>query len=250
MILPYSISEVIEHLDQIISWSVKNENRLGYFPSLYRKVTIKVQEKISDNYFEDNERMEKLDVIFANRYLKAFYKYQNEEQCSSSWALCFERTKFWSPLVLQHLLLGMNAHISLDLGIAASRVSNGKDVELLKVDFLKINEILASLVDEIQDQLSGMWPLLKPIDWIAGKLDESIARFGMDIARDAAWHVALDYSQIENTADREKYIKERDLKVEKFGSKLATPGLLLSNIIRVFKLLEIGSIEKKIKLLS
>lgn len=248
--LPSTINEVIAELDQIINWSVQNENRLGYFPSLYKKVTLRIKDKIADNYFEDNDRMERLDVVFANRYIEAFNKLKTQERFTESWKLSFETSKQWSPLVLQHLLLGINAHISLDLGIAAAITSEGKDIQLLHEDFLKINEILASLVDEIQDQLSGMWPLLKPIDWIAGRLDESIAAFGMDIARDAAWQVALDYSKIDNNADKERYIIERDQKVEKFGSKLANPGILLSSFILILRFLEFGSIKKKIKLLS
>ena len=223
--LPTTIDEVIEQLDLIINKSIGDESRLGYFPSLYRKVTLKVKEKIADGYFDDNERMEKLDVIFANRYLEAYHNLHEVKSYTRSWRLSFDNTKSWSPLVIQHLLLGMNAHISLDLGIAAAEVSQGKDIQMLHSDFLKINKILSSLVDEIQDQLSGMWPLLKPIDWIAGRMDESIANFGMDIARDAAWQVALDYSKIQSANEKEIYIKERDLKVEKFGSKLAKPWL-------------------------
>ncbi len=248
--LPSTIDEVIEQLDQIVIKSSNDESRLGYFPALYKKVTIKVKEKIAANYFEDNERMEKLDVVFANRYIEAYNNFHNSESCTQSWLLSFNTSKSWSPLVIQHLLLGMNAHISLDLGIAAAEVSIGNDIQNIHSDFLKINEILSSLVDEIQDQLSGMWPLLKPIDWIAGRLDESIANFGMGIARDAAWQVAIDYSKLDTIEEKEQYLIRRDLKVENFGSKLANPGILLNIIIRLLRYLEIGSVKRKIKILS
>jgi len=250
MNLPSTIEEVIDHLDQIIHHSLKHNSRLGYFPALYRKVTIEVKEKIAQRYFNDNARMEKLDVVFANRYLEAYYQYHNGEPSTLSWALAFETSRSWSPMVIQHLFLGMNAHISLDLGIAAAEVLKGKDIQLLHSDFMKINEILASLVDHVQVQLAKMWPLLKPIDWIAGRLDESIANFGMGIARDAAWQVTLDYSKLENITEIEKYLQERDNKVEKFGMKLASPGLILSSFILILRFLEMGTIKKKIKLLT
>jgi len=248
--LPKTIDEVIEQLDYIIIKSSNDDSRLGYFPALYKRVTIKVKEKIAANYFDDNDRMEKLDVIFANRYIEAYNNFHNEESCSKSWLLSFKTSDSWSPLVIQHLLLGMNAHISLDLGIAAAEVSGEGDIEQLRSDFLKINEILSSLVDEIQDQLAKMWPLLKPIDWFAGRLDESIAAFGMGIARDAAWQVALEYSEINSKEEKETYIFERDLKVETFGSKLANPGFMLNIVIRLLRYLEIGSVKRKIKILS
>jgi len=248
--LPKTIDEVIEQLDYIIIKSSNDDSRLGYFPALYKRVTIKVKDKIAANYFDDNDRMEKLDVIFANRYIEAYNNFHNEESCSRSWLLSFKTSDSWSPLVIQHLLLGMNAHISLDLGIAAAEVSGEGDIEQLRSDFLKINEILSSLVDEIQDQLAKMWPLLKPIDWFAGRLDESIAAFGMGIARDAAWQVALEYSEINSKEEKETYIFERDLKVETFGSKLANPGFMLNIVIRLLRYLEIGSVKRKIKILS
>ena len=50
---------------------------------------------------------------------------------------------------MQHLLMGMNAHINLDLGIAASEVAGGNSIHDLKSDFMKVNDILAGLLSEI-----------------------------------------------------------------------------------------------------
>jgi hypothetical protein len=245
--LPTNITQVIEQLDQILTWSKENGNRLGYFPALYKRVTIEVKNKINENYFENNARMEKLDVAFANRYIEAFISYRKEDQCTLSWQLAFDTIQHWPPLVIQHLLLGMNAHISLDLGIAAASVVDGEDILTLRNDFMKINIILGSLVDEVQDQLSRMWPLLKPIDWLAGKLDEKLSKFAMSIARDAAWQVALDYSKIHSIEEKESYIRNRDMAVAKFGSKLASPGLVLNGVIRLMRFLEFGTVIKKIE---
>src|SRR5262245_42369321 len=66
-----SIGEVIDRLSAIIQWSVVNDSRLGYFPALYRKVTAGVRDGIQQGAFDDGRRMERLDVIFANRYLEA-----------------------------------------------------------------------------------------------------------------------------------------------------------------------------------
>lgn len=244
--LPTNIDQLIEQLNQILEWSKENGNRLGYFPALYKRVTIEVKIKITENYFDDNERMEKLDVVFANRYIEAFHEFRNGNKCTQSWHLAFDVTKRWPPLVIQHLLLGMNAHISLDLGIAAATVAGGKDIMSLQNDFMKINTILGILVDDVQDQLSRMWPLLKPIDWAAGKLDEKLSKFAMGIARDAAWQVALDYSKLTSDEEKALYIKTRDAVVAKFGSKLANPGLVLSGIILLMRFLEFGTVVRKI----
>ena len=98
---------------------------MGYFPALYRKVTVEVKRGIEERVFDDGPRMERLDVVFAKRYLDAFDAYMEGGAPTRAWVLAFETTGQWWPIVLQHLLLGMNAHINLDLGIAAARVSPG-----------------------------------------------------------------------------------------------------------------------------
>ena len=145
-----NIDQVVQQLDDIIDWSINSSSRLGYFAALYRKVTLKVKEGIGDGFFEDGERMENLDVIFANRYLEAFDQNQKKMKTTRSWQLAFEASNQWWPIVLQHLLLGMNAHINLDLGIAAARTSPGQAVHDIKTDFNKINQIPASLVEGVQ----------------------------------------------------------------------------------------------------
>lgn len=248
--LPVTIDEVIQQLDEIVLQAKKNNDRSGYFPALYKKVTIEIKNKINEGYFDDNKRMEKLDIVFANRYLEAWSNNQNGVECSESWELSFLASKKWSPLVIQHLFLGMNAHISLDLGIAAASISTENNILDLKPDFYKINEVLSSLVDDVQNELATIWPLLKPVDWLAGRLDEKIASFAMGIARDAAWQVALDLVRLPSKDDKDSYIQTRDNKVYKFGIKLYRPGLILRLIVVLFKIVETGTIRSKIKKLN
>ncbi len=138
-----TIDGLIGKLDQIVDWSYTTKSRLRYFAALYRKVTIKVKEGIAKDFFDDGERMERLDVIFANRYLAAFEVCRNNGQPTRCWSYAFRVTKQWWPIVLQHLLLGMNAHINLDLGIAAARAVPSAALPSLREDFNRINVILA-----------------------------------------------------------------------------------------------------------
>jgi hypothetical protein len=81
--------------------------------------------------------MERLDVVFANRYLVAFEQSQNNQAPTRSWQLTFETSRRWWPIVLQHLLLGMNAHINLDLGIVAARTSPDIWLAELQINFYR-----------------------------------------------------------------------------------------------------------------
>ncbi len=178
-----NIDEVIKILYEIIQESKNEKSPKGYFTGLYRKVTLKVKEGIASGYFEDGPRMEKLDAIFANRYITAYYQNKNGESTSLSWEMAFKlSTKFW-PIVLQHLLIGMNAHISLDLGIAAAKVMAGKDINNLKGDFDKINEVLSELVADVEKDLSEIWPALKVLLKLNHKIDDFLIDFSIKIAR-------------------------------------------------------------------
>ena len=246
-----TISEVIEQLNSIVEKAIVDSDRGGYFAALYKKVTMAVADKIKAGYFDDNKRMEQLDVIFANRYLEAHQNYVEGKSCSSSWKLAFDTCKSWKPMVIHHLFTGMSAHISLDLGIAAAAVSEGNDINGVHNDFNKINTILSSLVAEVKADLYSMWPLSKILARMhTDKLENNIAGFSMDYARDAAWQVALAYAALNTPATKEAYIVDRDKNVEAFGKKLLYPGAWISTVMYVFRLFEFGSISNKVKRLN
>lgn len=245
-----SMDEVIDQLEQIVQHAITHSEREGYFAALYLRVTRAVKQKIEDGYFDDNPRMERLDVVFANRYLVAYHQFKNGQPCSASWQLAFDTCQRWQPLVLQHLLLGMNAHIGLDLGIAAATICPGASIPSLHDDFNKINTVLAGLVNTVQNELAQLWPLLKVIDWVAGKLDEEIAILSMDIARDAAWKEATQYAALTTPSEQAEFIKMRDGKVSAFGKKVASPGIILNTLLWLLRMFERGSVKAKVEVLD
>lgn len=246
-----TITEVIDQLEEIIKQTSQNSDRAGYFAALYKNVTVAVSIKIKEKYFDDNVRMEKLDVIFANFYLEAYHQYKNGKPCPASWQLAFDATSSWKPMVIHHLFVGMNAHIGLDLGIAAATVAPGNLINGIYDDFNKINLVLSELTDEVKKDLFAMWPLSKLFSALhVGKLENAIAGFSLTLARDAAWKVALAFAPLDTAAAKESYRAERDQKVAAFGIKLLYPGFILSTMIYIMRLFEFGSIQKKIKKLN
>ena len=75
-----TIDEVIAALDAIIQRAWEEHSRIGYFAALYRRVTRAVSDGISQNQFSDGPLMERLDVVFASRYLDALAAYQAGRQ--------------------------------------------------------------------------------------------------------------------------------------------------------------------------
>jgi hypothetical protein len=185
-----TIDEVVDRLSAIIADCRAAGSRLGYFPALYKRVTVAVRDGIAGGRFDDGPRMERLDVVFANRYIDAYDAYAAGRPLSRSWVLAFDAARSRDLVVLQHLLLGMNAHINLDLGIAAAEVAPGDALPALRDDFLRINAVLAELTGRVKAQLSAIWPLIGLLERISGTADDIVAEFSMSRARDDAWSLA------------------------------------------------------------
>ena len=243
-----AIDDVIRLMEEIITASQQANDPLGYFAVLYQKVTKKVKEQINNGFFDDGVRMERLVIVFAGRYFEAYVAHQKGQPVTASWQKAFDlATSYW-PIVIQHILIGINAHINLDLGIAAAEISRNKDLETLSGDFNKINDILASLVDEVQQNLTFIWPPFSFILRRMGKLDNLLVDFSMEVAREGAWKFANTvFNQSAN--ELEQLIAVRDEKVTQIGSLITQPGRFANILLGIVRMMERGSVSKKIEYL-
>jgi hypothetical protein len=189
-----TIDDILAQLQNIIAESIKTNSRMGYFAALYYKVTASVKDGIAKGQFEDGARMEKFDVIFAGRYLDALSAWKNHQPLSASWQVAFEATKKSSALVLQQLLLGMNAHINLDLGIAAVEVANGQ-MDGVQKDFDSINTVISALTYQVLNDISRMSPLLSLLGLHYDNQTSILIQFSIDNARDGAWCFAEELAK-------------------------------------------------------
>lgn len=249
MQLPNSIDEVLDRLSELIDQTIKEKNPLGLFAALYQKVTIKVKEGIVSGRFEDGPRMEKLDVIFANRYLEAYHQYTSGQEPTLSWKAAFESAQRTDLLLLQHLFVGMNAHINLDLGIAAATVCPGVGIEKIKNDFMEINNLLFELIEDVQENISKVSPFLGLMDLLAKDRDEQFAKFSMKAARDHAWLVAQRMAFVD-TLGRREAIYSTDLYVVELNKMILKPGRFFQFCSWIIRLAESKDAVKNIKALS
>lgn len=243
------IDGVLASLDRIIAWAKAEASRQGYFPALYRKVTQRIKDGILAGEFEDNARMERFDVIFANRYLAAFSAYHAGAPVTEVWRVAFEASDDWHLTVIQHLLLGVNAHIDLDLGIAAAETMDFENLPALQSDFEAINGVLGGLIDEVQSELGEVWPLLRWFDLAAGGLDEWLARFGIELSRDHAWRVAEEYSALAPQRRPEK-LAALDRAIAQLNRKIRSPKLTLRAALLLVRLGELRSVARIIAILE
>ncbi len=249
-----SIDDVVRELEMIITNSELRKSPRGYFAALYRRVTLEIKKGVDETdvekqIFQDSSRMEQLDIVFADRYISAFYGFKQKEKISTSWRFPFVYAREYWPIALQHLLLGINTHINLDLGIAAAEIMHGRNLEDLHDDFNKVNEILSSLVGEVEKDLTEIWPGLKRILKWTKKVDDFLIDFSMKSARDGAWEFAQELSQTPKELWPAK-IAERDKKVMGISKLITSPGFFISLIFKIIRIFEKGTVEQKISYMA
>lgn len=243
-----SVQDVLEALDGVIDRSIAQRDRVGYFAAMYRQVTAKVAEGIATGFFDDGERVARLDVVFASRYLASLEHFRAGERPTRAWELAFEADKSPRPLIVQHLLAGMNAHINLDLGIAAATTAPGAALPRLRRDFDRINEILAQLVAGIEDDVAEVSPWIGLLGTIGGRHDDEIVRFSIEVARTEAWRFAVELAPLD-PHDWAAAISARDARVARVGRRILHPGLLGAGLA-VIRARESNDVPRVIRVLT
>jgi hypothetical protein len=186
-----TIDDVLGALGEVVDDCIGTGSRIGYFAALYRQVTLAVKRAIDDGVFDDGERMGRLDAAFANRYLKALHAWRSDGRPSLSWRTAYRAADDDRPVLVQHLALGVNAHINLDLPIASARLCPGEAIRELERDFDLVNGILTTALGDLQVRLAVLSPLLGALDVVLGRLDEEIVGFNVQKARSDAWDAAV-----------------------------------------------------------
>lgn len=228
------IDDVLRILDGLIADNKAKSDPLGYFPALYRQVTLKVKQGIATGFFDDGPRMDRFDAIFANRYFAAYDAFQSGGQPSQSWEVAFESTQSGQLIILQDLLVGINAHINLDLGVAAGETFQGQALQDFHDDFNKINDILSGLIPPVEAVVGQFSPLLGLLEKIGGQDAVRVLGFSMDAARDDAWLHAEILSH-QPPALWPLTVRALDDKVEFLGKLIAQPIGLVGKAVDIIR---------------
>lgn len=240
-----TIDEVLNQLDHIIEQTIDQESYLCAFAYVYRRTTHEVKKAIETGRFEDPERMEQLDVVFANLYIKAFFSYHYSFKTCESWTYAFKAEKE-KLAIIQHILLGMNAHINLDLAVAAATITDGTQIIALKNDFMVINQILAELTNTMQKGLGKASFMMKLLDFFGFRSDEKIINFSIRKARDFAWINAMELALLP-AKERKMRMLEIDKRVVQISKIIKDPpGKLLPVLLKIISLFESSQIDKVI----
>ena len=224
-------------------------DRAGYFAALYVAVTRTVRRRAGEGRFADPARMERFVTGFAARYVAAEAAWRAGQPVGESWRGAFATAGQFRPIILQHLLLGMNAHINLDLAIAAADLAPDTGIEAVRGDFDAINDVLGDLVDACQGALGKVSPWLGLVDRIGGSGDETIIRFSLVLARRQAWSAAVRLAARTGAA-RDAEIAAIDRATAGVAHLIAHPGVPASALLALVRLRERAAVANVIRLLA
>ena len=194
------IDAILREMDAIIEDAQLRGDPLGFFAAMYRGVTLRVRDGIHSGRFDDGPRMDRFDAHFARRYLDALAAWRTGAALTRSWRLVFEASVTHELTIIQHLLLGINAHINLDLAIVTAEFN----APTMARDFNTINEIIGAMTEDVQRVINEFSPGFHLIDRSLFSVDEAMANFSLKRARRDAWY----HAQLLTNRDEEE--RERD----------------------------------------
>jgi hypothetical protein len=131
--------------------TTQRDNRAP-FASLYADITISAHAAIRAGRFQDGPWVSRYLTTFAELYRVAFVGYADGRpgEIPGSWRIAFDAAREDRALVVQHVSLGVNAHVDRDLAHTLVTVGLGRDDaerERRKSDHFKVNDILKENVD-------------------------------------------------------------------------------------------------------
>jgi hypothetical protein len=232
---------VVEQVDRILAWSRTNESRIGYFAALYWHVATTLSEALKRGEFEHSAEMERLNDVFFHRYLTAVHDLWAGRAPTQAWQVAFAAATDNDLIVVQQLLLGANAHINLDLAIAVAEAIPQADLAAFEPDYLKMNELLCSLIAGMSADISRFWPLLRLVSRLLGGADDAIVAFSLRKAREEAWATALLLAAMD-PSERTAAIAQRDGEVADLARLVVNPGWVIGGVLRLLRQTERGSI--------
>jgi uncharacterized protein DUF5995 len=182
---PRSVAEVLERM-RAVEAALPHGDGVACFTRLYRAVTETVEAELARARFRDERFTTALDLAFANLFFAAL----RQGGVPHAWAPLMEARSRRGVHPLQFALAGMNAHINRDLPIALVDTWRRLRLEPNRrgpqhADFLTMNRLLAATEERVKGEfLTG---LAGEVDRDLGRLDDVLAMWNVERARDAAW---------------------------------------------------------------
>lgn len=189
-----TVANVLERLTAI-DRALPPADGVKWFNKLYLEVTQQVAASVPGQHQAAPGFLEALDVFFGSRYFDAFDAAGNGATLPAAypfhaWKPLFEARFATGIAPVQFALAGINAHINHDLAIVVCDTCAARGTEPLDEgpeheDYQSVNGLIAKVEKKMKAWM--MTGLLKELDLAFRPVDDTVAVWDVQKARDAAW---------------------------------------------------------------
>ena len=200
---------VVQRMTNLIDQWEAARDRRAIFLGCYRVMTSNMLDAIEVGHFQDNEWVNRLLHRFADYYFDALALYdQASPGTPPIWKLTFEAARREKVMTFQHLLLGVNAHINLDLVFTLVDLLAPEWADLSveqraqrHADHTLVNRIIGNSIDAVQDQIVERYsPWTDLLDKLLGPVDEWLTSHLISQWREEVWDNAVCYLALSDAA--------------------------------------------------
>lgn len=207
------IARVIERMHtQALAWEQSADER-AIFLRCYSMMTGNMITALDADRFHDRTWATQLLNVFGEYYFLALAAYdQSSSETPAVWKFAHDAAIQRNLHVMQHLFLGINAHINYDLVLTVVDMLepewdqlNEAQRQLRYEDHCKVNEVIAETIDRVQDTVIERYdPLMDVIDRMLGRVDELLLSRLITHWRESVWQQAMSMLACQNAREREE----------------------------------------------
>jgi hypothetical protein len=185
-----SVGDLIDELRSLDD-ALSAGNGVKWFVRLYREVTEALALELRAGDLEDPVFMELLVLVYGNSVLNVCEDMERRSQrIARAWAPLFERRHDHRVAPIQFALAGLNAHTNHDVPIGlvhacrSTEIVPDSDGPQYR-DYMKMTTLLKRTTEQVKKWL--LTGALEEVDETFGDVDDAIAMWSLQRARQAAW---------------------------------------------------------------
>ena len=223
---------ILETAAELRAIALTASDASGFFPALYSRVTSRIGAAIADGTFADGPALDGFATRFATYYVDA---HRDPSRRPRSWKAAWDVADDPNLLIVQHLLLGINAHVNHDLALAVVAAADERgDLLSIRPDFDAVNDVLAATYPDIVADLDRVsrW-----VNRVARLGADRAFHFSLLRARAQAWSAATRIHPLGADARRDA-AAELDRVVPVLSYLITKPPLVLRPLFGLARRLE------------
>lgn len=202
-------------------------DRRAVFATAYGLITREIVERANGGTFEDAAWVERYLVAFAELYRSSLCAHLEGdfENVAQPWRIAFDVSSEGRGLVIQDLLLGINAHIRHDLPLALEKVGVDPSRRQKYVDHTRVNEALEATTGRVQDQIAEYYARgLGVLDDLLLFLDEEIAQVAFRTSREEAWSHGCNIAEAVTPEKRAEMVRALETNASLSARRIIEPN--------------------------